>query len=504
MFALVSSVVHAQSSETSVSTGATATKRSEELFEIRLRYGLAYRSGSQRDMGPGLGYDGLTPNDPSIHAWVWPILDGLIGFSAGFGREGFALFDRTTNARVTGGGLLRGQAAATARFRLGPARLEPVIGYSLAQIADFGESTTPTFRPGTRHGLLLAARGLVDVGPVSIEGRFEYPLSLAATDGSGATARSSGLWVGGGVRLALVRTGTALWGLMLDGAYSNDSLVSASTTSAQSHFRGGVALDLQWKDPEPTVQVGSVRVTVQLDTGAPAPQARLTLETSAGTQAAALDENGVARLTDLSPGSLTARATLEGYEAAETTTSVATGTEAAVVLRLKKEAPKLGSLVVTVVDKSTKSALAGASVKVGERSASTDARGSVRFDSLKPGAVNVDVAAAGFGTLSEATTIVAGVEGNVGLELTSAKKREPATVSGFIRSASDGSPVNANLEIPEAAIKTRADAKGSFVFRLTGGTYTVSISARGFSTQTKQVTVKDGDQAIFNVDLQPK
>jgi hypothetical protein len=32
----------------------------------------------------------------------------------------------------------------------------------------------------------------------------------------------------------------------------------------------------------------------------------------------------------------------------------------------------------------------------------------------------------------------------------------------------------------------------------------VKISAPGYLAQTKDVTVKDGDQAIFNVDLHPK
>jgi hypothetical protein len=39
--------------------------------------------------------------------------------------------------------------------------------------------------------------------------------------------------------------------------------------------------------------------------------------------------------------------------------------------------------------------------------------------------------------------------------------------------------------------------------RVPGGTYSVIISAKGFITQQKSVTVKDGDQAIFNVDLFP-
>ncbi|MCU0701857.1 MAG: hypothetical protein MUC96_35590, partial [Myxococcaceae bacterium] len=117
-------------SDGAVSSAASpsARKRSEELFELRLRYGVAYRTGRQVDAtGPGLSYDGLTPNDPGLQGWVFPLFEGLLGFTAGFSREGFALFDRTTNARVTGGGLLRAQAGVTARFRLGPARLEVLV-----------------------------------------------------------------------------------------------------------------------------------------------------------------------------------------------------------------------------------------------------------------------------------------------------------------------------------------------------------------------------------------
>jgi hypothetical protein len=73
-----------------------------------------------------------------------------------------------------------------------------------------------------------------------------------------------------------------------------------------------------------------------------------------------------------------------------------------------------------------------------------------------------------------------------------------------VRSTKGGTPIPADLELPQAKIKTKADAKGQFSFRVDGGTYTVKISAPGYITQTKDVTVKDGDQAIFNVDLYPK
>jgi hypothetical protein len=496
-----------QVNETSVSSSGapSARKRPEELFEIRLRYGVAYRTGRQTDTtGPGLSYDGLTPNDPGLQAWVFPLFNGILGFTAGFGREGFALFDRTTNTRITGGGLLRGQAAVTARFRLGPVRLEPVVGYSLAQLADFTDSAAPAFRPATRHGLLLAARGLVDLGPVTIEGRFEYPLSLAALDGSGARATSQGLWAGGGVRVALFRTGLALWGVMLDAAYSSDRLVVGGLDASQSHVRGGASIDLQWKEPEANAALGALSLAVQLEDGTPAPKARVAVVASDGEKLPPLDEAGRGRLDELTPGTVSVKVSLEGYESSEQTVGVAAGAETPVAVRLKKEAPKAGSLVVTIVDKGTRAALAGAKVKVGLSEKTTDAAGTVRFEGLSPGAVSVDVSAAGFTAVSEGATVLPALEGKAALELVSAKKREPATVSGFVRSARGGAPVTANLELPEAGLKAKADDKGSFVFRLAGGTYTVTISAKGFVTQTKQVTVKDGDQAIFNVDLQPK
>lgn len=73
-----------------------------------------------------------------------------------------------------------------------------------------------------------------------------------------------------------------------------------------------------------------------------------------------------------------------------------------------------------------------------------------------------------------------------------------------MRSGRGGAPIQANLEIPEANIRAKANDKGSFTFKVIGGTYTVNISGKGFLTQSKQLVVKDAEQAILNVDLQPK
>ena len=98
----------------------------------------------------------------------------------------------------------------------------------------------------------------------------------------------------------------------------------------------------------------------------------------------------------------------------------------------------------------------------------------------------------------------AGKEAEVTVKMAEVKKRVPATITGLVRSTAGGKPVAADLELPRARLKTRANAQGSFTFRLDGGTYTVNISAPGYRAQSKVVTVKDGDQAIFNVDLYPR
>src|SRR5262245_18753834 len=77
-----------------------------EYWSLRLRYGIAYSSGGETDSGPGLTYQGLTPNDISVQGAGWL---GYAGVFAAFQRDGFALFDTTTNPAplVTSGGLVR-------------------------------------------------------------------------------------------------------------------------------------------------------------------------------------------------------------------------------------------------------------------------------------------------------------------------------------------------------------------------------------------------------------
>jgi len=517
LFALVPLAASAAFAQSEVASNppepaASASKPVGEWWAARLRYGIAYRTGAQQDVGPGLTYQGITPNDLAFLGWAWL---GYAGLHAQVQREGFALSD--ASGPVTSGGLLRMSGQLAARLPLGPLRIEPYVGYAFHQLPAFrgpdgtGSSLSPAFGPATRHALLAAMRLLLEVGFISAEVRGEVPISLAVSVPGAARAASNGFGVGGGLRVQLFNAGKLHVGAMLDAHYVVDNLVGKDASeqnvvdSQQRIVRAGLGLDLQWKDPVITRNLGGVVVrVVDLQTGEPLPGADVTITVGGEERPVSPDAQGALAVRELPPGPFTLRASADGYLPFESAGSVTAGVDTPMELKLQREAPKVGALSVAVVEVETKRALAGVTVTVGNVAAKTDEKGLAKFEGLQPGPVTISLKLDGYQLGDEAGSVVAGKTSDVAVTLVPEKKRLPATITGLVRSTKGGTPIPADLEIPQAKLKTKADAKGAFTFQLAGGTYTVKISAPGYITQSKDVTVKDGDQAIFNVDLYPK
>ncbi|MFZ5440544.1 MAG: MSCRAMM family protein [Myxococcota bacterium] len=486
------------------STSPVFSGRTDELAQVRFRYGVAIRNGTESDAGPGLSYSGVSPNDLAFTGWLWFLLGDHLGLTAGLQREGFSLLD--SGSTVTSGGLLRAFVGPTGRVRFGPARLEAAAAYAFQQLPVFGTVSTPSFATVQRHGVLVAARGLVDLGPVRLEARFEYPFALATV---GRPATSRGLGVGGGVRVQLFRTAAIKWGLLADVQWHQDSLTTTDATSplasSQSVVRAGAALDLQWKEPANEVAPprASVRVRVRSAEG-PLERVNVSVSAGASTRELLTDHDGLAGVAELEPGEVVARAVAAGFEPAEVRATLVTGEQRALELVLSRERPKVGGLVVRVSSLETKGPVKGASVELNGVARETDADGALVLEGLPPGPVAVKVSAAEFTTAEEAAAIVAGTTSELQVVLVPAKKRVPATLSGLVRSARGGRPIAAQLEIRELKQTIAADEAGAFSVQIPGGRYTVRISAPKFVPQTKAVTVRDGDQAIFNVDLAPR
>jgi hypothetical protein len=472
----------------------------DEVAQVRFHYGVAVRNGTEDDGGPGLTYSGVTPNDLAGSLWLWFLFGNHLGLTASFGREGFSLVSDT--GPITGGGLIRFSAGPTGRVRFGPVRLEAAASYAFHQVPVFGTITTPVFSAAPRHGILLAARGLLELGPITVEGRFEATPSLALPT---VTATSFGLGAGGGVRVQLLRTGSLKWGLVAEVLWHRDTLAGSTLTTRQDVIRAGAALDVQWKDPslEKDVTTGTVEVRVRSETG-PLANAVVTVDSGAMHRTVTTDAEGLGSLADVSAGEVVAVGTLVGYERVETRASLNAADTVTLELTMKKEKPKFGGLAIRVVNFDGKVPVAGASIDVNGKSVSTDATGALMVEGLNPGPVSIKVTAPGFTTGEDAASVVAGVNSEVVITLVPEKKQVPATLSGQVRNARGDKPVAARLELKELKQTVSCDESGQFSLQIPGGKYTIRISATGFVTQTKTVTVRDGDQAIFNLDLAPK
>ena len=493
---------------------ASTSKPVGEAWALRLRYGIAYRSGGQQDLGPGLTYSGVTPNDLAVLGWAWL---GYAGLHLQAQREAFTLFDGSTS--VTSGSLIRFAAQLAGRLPLGPLRIEPYAGYGLHQLPVFrgsdGSATSvmPAFGAATRHSVLLAMRLLLELGRVGLELRGELPIALATSTPGAVRSVTNGFSAGGGVRVQLVNAGKVHIGALIDAAYVVDNLagkdasgIDVVVASQQRVVRAGLGLDVQWRDPVVDgPQAGGVIVRVSdVESGAPLPGADVSITTGGEERPVSPDANGALALRDLPPGPFTVRASAEGYLPFESAGSVIAGVDTPLDVKLQKEAPKVGGLAITVKEVETGKPLPGVTVTLGNATSKTDAQGVARFEGLKPGPVGIAMALEGYQKGEEAASVVAGKTTALSVNLVPEKKRVPATITGLVRSTKGGTPIAADLEIPQAKQKIKADAKGAFSFTVEGGTYTVKISAPGYLTQTKDVSVKDGDRAIFNVDLYPK
>jgi hypothetical protein len=372
-----------------------------EVASVRLRYGISLRDGAQLDLGRGLQYSGWTPNDfaGSARYWFMP----LVGAGLSAQREGFALF--TTDAartRVSGGGLLRISGGPSARLLLGPITLEGLVGYQLAQLPNFGNTTVPdsSFTAITRHSALGALRAQVELpifgARLEIRGEYPYPLLVSAPSTDPAT--STGLSGGASLIVPLGLAGTFQYSLVADYQYVQDRVAvgpagapTPAFSASQVLQRGGLALQFDFLDHAPVSRLGTVLVrAVDADTGQPLPGATVALSVAGrDVQARAGSAPGSFNAQDVPPGSAVIKVVATGYLPAEARATVVAGQEAVFELKAKKEPPKTGSLLITLLDKVSRQPIAGATVKVRGVEKQTSDKGTVTFDGLLPGPVPV-------------------------------------------------------------------------------------------------------------------
>lgn len=245
-------------------------------------------------------------------------------------------------------------------------------------------------------------------------------------------------------------------------------------------------------------EASKLEIAVVLPDGAPAVGAKVRLDALATTGTA--DGSGQV-ISAAPPGRYFLTATLDGFREGHTEFTVNTGDIVTPVTIRLESLSGPGSLSGVISAAASKQPVAGATVTIdGVSPVTTATNGSFAFKSAGPGPVRVRVEAQGFATVEEVVQVPAERSATLDVPLEALGKGSPATVRGLIRSR-NGEPINAQVSIRGVSVKVPVTAEGRFVVTLKGGTYSFTISAPGYQSQTKRVVLADGDQAIFHCEL---
>ncbi|MDP3504872.1 MAG: carboxypeptidase regulatory-like domain-containing protein [Myxococcales bacterium] len=314
----------------------------------------------------------------------------------------------------------------------------------------------------TGFGITLGAQaryGLFDLGP--------FELGLAAT-----FEISGGRWEGGTTVSTLNETGIRL-GIgpsLVSRRPAPPSVVTAATAPSL---------------------VGSVTRTG----GTPVSGATVTV----GDRTTTTDVAGAFTLDGLPPGPATVAASAASLRPTSKQVVITPGVSVEVTLTLEaKTGP--GSISGTVRAAPDKP-LAGAKVTSGGTTATTSVTGGYTLAKMGPGAVKVRVTLDGYAPADEVVQVAAEANAELDVTLELATQRSKAKIRGVVSSAA-GPVAKATVRIVELKLKQTVKSDGRFEAEVLGGRYTLIIEAAKHVTQTRVVEVADGDQAIFQIELE--
>lgn len=316
-------------------------------------------------------------------------------------------------------------------------------------------------------------------------------------------ANTLGITLTGQVRYGFIDLGPYNLGLGVAVDYSSlgfaptDALKSAS----ESVLRFGVGPSLVGRREAPggeqksVLEAPSVVGKVTRSEGGAITGAKV----SVGAITVSSDDSGAFTLSGLGAGPATVKATANGFKPATRDIIVTPGTP--VVVTLELQTPTGPGRITGVVKSKADKPLAGAKVVMGTVTVMTSATGSYTLEPAGPGPVKVVISLDGHATADESVQVVPEATATLDVTLEPLAQRTKAKLRGVISSAA-GPVAKATVRIVELKLKQAVKADGRFEADVAGGKYTLIIEAPKHVTQTRVVEVADGDQAIFQIELE--
>lgn len=417
---------------------------------------------------------------------------------------GFELHSDFGRVRQESTGLLLGQQtfktsiAFAARWQpLLLLALEAHLGWGLGRLALIRPLAPPTAEFRLVTGPVVGVAATFDP-TVHLTAQLYGRLETSLVSMSGAS-----LTLGAQARYGLLELGPVELGLAASlefyaGGWEGGGTVTAVNEGA---WRVGLGPSLVGRRPAPVVEAlrpavaPSVVGRVTRADGAPLAGAKV----SAVGREATTDAEGAFVLEGLPSGPVTLEAAAPAFKSASKPVVVTPGVSVEVALVLQA---KTGPGRITgVVRAGPTQPLGGAKVTSGATSVRSSATGAFVLPQVGPGPVKVRVMLDGYTPADEVVQVPPEGAATLDVTLEVATSRTKAKIRGIVSSAA-GPVAKATVRIVELKLKQSVKADGRFEAEVPGGRYTVVIEAARYATQTRVVEVADGDQAIFQIDLE--
>jgi len=158
-----------------------------------------------------------------------------------------------------------------------------------------------------------------------------------------------------------------------------------------------------------------------------------------------------------------------------------------------------GAITGQVTDAEDGSAVPGAQVTDGIRTALTDAAGTYTVGDVPPGTYEVVASKEGYQTSSLTVTVLSATTALADFSLT--KVLVPGVITGSVTDAKDGSPI-VGAAVTDGTRTATTDASGTYIIAdVPPGSYDVTASKSGYENSSLTVTVSEGTTAVSDFSL---
>jgi hypothetical protein len=261
-----------------------------------------------------------------------------------------------------------------------------------------------------------------------------------------------------------------------------------------------VAKIVQLSGSAVTTGTGSVRGFVKTQSGGPISGATVSASTG-GTATSASD--GSYTLSSVAAGSVTLTASATGFASALQAVQVTSGaTTTAPDFLLAASTGGTGSISGKVTNASNGAALSGATVSGSLGTQTTGTSGTYSFTNVAPGTYTLTASMSGYLTRSFTTTVTSGQAVTLNMPIATAGK-----IAGHITNTAGTALSGVSVKIVGGVVATNitktTDSSGNFNSSwIPVGSYTVTLSKTGVTSQTKSASVTAGATTTVNAVMQ--